>query len=217
MVARLFTDEISWDLKRGCFFKHELKVGDELEFIPSMTIDHFRESVTMEYTLTHLVHNVYEFNFRVAKRFYNDQNDNCFHYVIEIKPGLRLFHFNWDKDYREYLKVGKWYWGYGRITSCGDPSMENPFVDPLDIKHITNKGTIERILVVHNNRSYFENRCPWIPGEVYTGECPLEKLGYPQDYNRFKDSLSKKLPKPKEVESTSQKDTYDVLNFSMIY
>ena len=123
------------------------------------------------------------------------------------------FHFNWLKRFEDYLKVGNYYWGYGSLHHCGDPSI-NPFVDPYSIKQIFKEVIIKRIIVHNDDRDYFENRCPWEEGQVYSGESPYHKLGYPDNLKEFKANLWRYKP-VREIDSTSQQDTYETLIFGI--
>jgi len=213
MIERLYMSELSWDLENKCFFKKPLKVGNSIYFTPSVEFDYFEKINDKKYSFNHIIHNVYEFEFRVTKMFPNNIHGNRFHYFVEVMLGFTLFHFNWTKEHGKDLETGKWYRGFGRVSGAGDPSKENPHIDRIAMKEIMKKGIIERILVVHNSRDYIEKMFSLFPDKVHTGESGLESLGYPEDFNRFKENLRGYSPEIKELQSTAQQDSYDLLNF----
>lgn len=191
--------------------RSESKVGDCISFCPCVKIDYYAESARTSPILRHIVYNIYEISFRPIQKFSNNLNKNCYHYLIEIIPGFILFHFNWSRKYEHYLKVGKRYQGYGRLTNCGDPSECNPFVDGTAIKSISRRAQLERILLNHIHRDYVEKLFACKEDETYTYECALAQLGYPHDYIKFQESLTTYGYQPKELESTALRGPCDAL------
>ena len=178
----------------------ESKVGDYISFYPSLQIDYYAETdPPVRRTLNHIIYNVYEFYFTSVAGFLNNLKEFCFHNIIEIMPDFELFHFNWHREYDQYLEAFKWYKGYGRITNCGDPSEENPFIDATAIKGISQRAKLKKILINQ------------VDIEDHSFRNTLAQLGYFHDYAKFRKNLRNHLYKPKEIESTTLRQPGDEL------
>ena len=188
----------------------ELKVGDLISFNLSIYFDRYTETDRRTPFLKHIIYDLYEIRFRPIQRYYNDQHKNCYHYLIEIFPNLLLFHFNWTKQYDQYLQVGKWYKGFGNLANCGDPSEENSFVKTADINKIKHTCRLEQILPNQIYQKCFEE---W---NQQTSEGPdyqgfLNRLGYPDKINEFRQNTDKLQGAAKEIKSTAIKENYQDL------
>jgi len=122
-------------------------------------------------------------------------------------PNLLLFHFNWTKQYDQYLQVGKWYKGFGNLANCGDPSEENSFVKTADINKIKHTCRLEQILPNQIYQKCFEE---W---NQQTSEGPdyqgfLNRLGYPDKINEFRQNTDKLQGATKEIKSTAITGNY---------
>ena len=188
----------------------ELKVGDLISFNLSIYFDRYTETDHHAPLLKHIIYNLYEIRFRPIQRYYNDQHKNCYHYLIEIFPNLLLFHFNWTKQYEQYLQVGKWYEGFGNLSNCGDPSEENPFVKATNINNVKHTCRLEQILVNQIYQKCFEewNR-QTSEGPDYQGL--LSRLGYPDKINEFRQNIDKQSVATRGIESTAIKEKYQYL------
>ncbi|MCK4468939.1 MAG: hypothetical protein KAU60_11360 [Desulfobacterales bacterium] len=188
----------------------ELKVGDLISFNLSIYIDRYTGTDCHVPLLRHIIYDLYEIRFRPIQRYYNDQHKNCYHYLIEISPDLLLFHFNWTRQYKQYLQVGKWYEGLGSLANCGEPSEENSFVKATDINNIKHTCRLEQILANQIYQKCFEE---W---NWQTSECPdypgfLNRLGYPDKINEFRQNIDKQPRAIREIESTVIKENYEYL------
>ncbi|MEA3429285.1 MAG: hypothetical protein U9Q84_08805 [Thermodesulfobacteriota bacterium] len=183
----------------------ELKVDDIISFYLSIYFDRYTETDRHAPLLKHIIYDLYEIRFRPIQRYYNDQHKNCYHYLIEIFPDLLLFHFNWTKQYERYLQVGQWYEGVGNLSNCGDPSEENSFVKATDINKIKHTCRLEQILANQIFQKCFEewNR-QTSEGPDYPGF--LNRLGYPDKINEFRQNTDKQQRATKEIESTAIKE-----------
>ena len=188
----------------------ELKVGDLISFNLSIYFDRYTETDRRTPFLKHIIYDLYEIRFRPIQRYYNDQHKNCYHYLIEIFPNLLLFHFNWTKQYDQYLQVGKWYKGFGNLANCGDPSEENSFVKTADINKIKYTYRLKQIFANQIYQKCFEewNR-QTSEGPDYQGF--LNRLGYPDKINEFRQNTDKLQGATKEIESTAIKENYQDL------
>jgi len=207
----------------GLYFEsHALKnrpisVGNTLSFIPLLgVLHHFQEGELTRPAFKNIYQNIYEFYFRPVKNIFNPLHPYRYDYIIKLAPDFYVYHYNWTKKYEDYLQLNKMYWGYGMLHSAvSDPSGCNPYVPGMWMKKITRTWTVKRIGVAHDDRHYFEKKCPWVEGEVYTGEDYLGKLGYPHRYFQFKKKVIKKKWYIRELESSESRDTYEVLNFEV--
>ena len=188
----------------------ELKVGDLISFNLSIYFDRYTETDRRTPFLKHIIYDLYEIRFRPIQRYYNDQHKNCYHYLIEIFPNLLLFHFNWTKQYDQYLQVGKWYKGFGNLANCGNPSEENSFVKTADINKIKYTYRLKQIFANQIYQKCFEewNR-QTSEGPDYQGF--LNRLGYPDKINEFRQNTDKLQGATKEIESTAIKENYQDL------
>jgi hypothetical protein len=215
MIDRLFLSEILWDLKNRSFIHHPLKVGDSLWFLPSIRLFEVKEVETGSYGFDHLAHNLYQTRFKVIQKFPNQSfRANRFHYLLEVLPGLVLFHFNWLREHWEYLQVGKWYQAFGMVSGAGDPAEENPQIDWQTIDQVIRKGVIQGILVVHNNRDYLDRFAPYTD-QVFSGRSGLEPYGFPDDFQGLKAKLETDPSRLRKLQSTEQRDDFNVLVFVM--
>jgi hypothetical protein len=215
MIDKLFLSEVVWDLKNRSFIHHPLKVGDPLWFLPSIRLFEVEEAEPGPYGFDHLAHNLYQTRFKVIQKFPNQSfMANRFHYLLEVFPGLVLFHFNWLRESWDFLQVGKWYQAFGMVSGEGDPAEENPQIDRQTINRVIRKGIIQGILVVHNNGDYIDSFPPAYD-EVFTGQSGLEPYGFPDDFQGLKTKIEIDPPRVRKIQSTAQRDDFDVLVFSM--
>ena len=117
-------------------------------------------------------------------------NDDCYHYLIEIFPNLRLFCFNWTEPYKSYLQVGQRYEGYGQLGNCGDAS-ENLFIPSSVMSSIYRSGIVagmtENILMKNYSRDIAPTRKQFRYGnDVWCYEDALEWHGYFRDMEEFR-------------------------------
>jgi len=215
MIDKLFLSEILWDLKQRSFIHQPLKLGDSLWFLPSIRLFQVEELEPGAYGFDHLAQNLYQSRFKVIQKFPNQSfMASRFHYLLEVLPGLILFHFNWLRDHWDYLQVGKWYQAFGMVSGGGDPAEENPQIDRQRINRVIRKGVIQEILVVHNNRNYLSGFPPE-SDQGFSGESGLEPYGFPDDFQGLKAKLEADPPRLRKLQSTAQRDDLDVLVFAM--
>ena len=167
-----------------------LTVGDTISFYPEIKIDQFEAIEDAVPSFRHLLCDIYEFVFRPIEAFPNNLHKDCYHYLIELWPGFEVFHFNWIEKGDNYLRVNRWYKGYGRLSNCGDPSEENPHVPPKRMKAISQRARVERTIENPLSKDYFENHCPWDEGKCYGYEDALARLGYWDNFRKFKKEMS---------------------------
>ena len=190
--SEIYIDELIWDYETSLFINEPINVGDKILFLPCLYFDHYEASSSSRTFFSHIVANIYEFNFRPIKRFKSNLHKGCYHYLFEVDEDLTVFHFNFTKKYKDYLQVNQYYSGFGELRcSAGDPSQANSFIDSGSIKQITQKGIIDEIFVAYN--------FIWD-----SSDHPLSEFGYPEDFKKFK-SLSKLL-KPIRLTSTKETD-----------
>lgn len=215
MIDKLFLSEILWDLKQRSFIHQPLKFGDSLWFLPSIRLFQVEELEPGAYGFDHLAQNLYQSRFKVLWKFPNQSfMANRFHYLLEVLPGLVLFHFNWLRDHWDYLQVGKWYQAFGMVSGSGDPAEENPQIDRQRINRVIRKGVIQEILVVDKTRDYSSGFPPDYD-QVFTGQSGLEPYGFPDDLQGLKAKLKTDPPRLRKLQSTDQRDDFDVLVFAM--
>lgn len=165
---------------------HGLRKGDTISFYPEVKIDQFVPAKRTTPFLKHLCCDIYEFTFRPVEAFANNLHKDCYHYLIEIWPGFQLFHFNWTEKGDNYLRLGIWYKGYGRLSNCGNPSAENPNIPLKKTRGILVRGRVERIIVNPLIKDYLENHCPWDEYRCYGYEDALASLKYWANFREFK-------------------------------
>jgi hypothetical protein len=176
------------------FLERTPELGGCISFYPCVYIDHYEEiPPPRQPTLDYLISDIYEFCFRPVQAYQNNQHKNCHHYLIEIMPGFTLFHFNWFRQYEQYLTVGQWYQGFGYIANCGDPSEHNSYIDAMAIKNIRLRGEIEQI---------------WVDPVDWDVR---KQLGQAQDVKQLKQGLRRVLHKSQEIKSTELAESYDSL------
>jgi hypothetical protein len=185
----LFLDAGAVGFKYACQ-NSGLTVGDTISFYPEIKIDQFDAIEDAVPSFRHLLGDIYEITFRPIDAFPNNLHKDCYHYLIELWPGFEVFHFNWIEKGDNYLRVNRWYKGYGRLGNCGDPSEENPHVPPERMKAILQRARVERIIENPLSQDYFENHCPWDEDKCYGYEDALARLGYWDNFQTFKKEIS---------------------------
>ncbi len=202
-MKRMYIDEILTDYDTGYFTDNQLRQGDTIKFLPCLYIDYHEDSKVEDLYFLNVTNNIYEFIFKPIKKFESGLHENCYHYILEVGDNLRVFHFNFLTEYEKYLQLDQCYSGFGKLRcSAGDPSMCNDLIDPTKIKAITQKAVLNNIIVEYNDRDYLDVERDDDLKNPYYG------LGYPHDFDRFKQSLSQYKP-IKELSSTAEKDDLD--------
>ena len=171
------------------------RVGDNIQFYPQIVIDQYKTVKTVEPYLRHVIYDIYEFSFMPVDKYYNNAQDDGYHYLIEIFPELRLFCFNWTKPYKSYLQVGQWYEGYGQLSNCGDASEENLFIPSSVMSSICRSGLVagmtENLLMKDYSKDIAPTRKHFKYGnDVWCYEDALEWYGYFRDIEEFKTRTS---------------------------
>lgn len=205
----------------------EYCIGDAISFYPCVNIDKYSVSDTDQRFLNHILHDIYEFTFKVISRYEHDyetndvnQNRDLNHYLIELSPGFNVFHFNWTQKTGDYLKTGTLYRGFGRLSTCENPAIYNPKIDPEAMKQILCKGKLEKLQINGLWLDYAIN----IPlaGSKNDDDCGvisyddvLESVGYPEDMVKFRTIISKYQNDQSTLESTAQNKNSDILVYSI--
>ena len=93
----------------------------------------------------------------VIDKYEHDEDDeekayyrkrDVYNYLIEIIPGFNVFHFNYLKKNKKYLKINTLYHGFGRFSNCGrDAVHDNPDTTSEIMKRICCKGILEKIQI----------------------------------------------------------------------
>lgn len=184
----LFVDEGILGFNRS-LKGHKCDPGDMVTFVPSVKIDKYWTMEERRTYVKHLKFNIYEFSFTAIKKYKNNLHPDCFHYLIEIGEQHTMFHFNWTKRGTNYLKVGELYEGYGRLSPCGNPSEENPYINPQDIQNITLQAELceitENLMMTDYLNEFFAS-----PSDsICDYDDALKKLGYWTDFNEFKKTI----------------------------
>lgn len=81
----------------------------------------------------------------------------------------------------------------------GNPSEENPFIDAMAIKGISQRAKLKKILINQ------------VDSEDHSYRSTLARLGYFHDYAKFRKNLRNHPYKPKEIESTALRRPDDEL------
>ncbi len=204
----------------------EYRIGDHLLFYPSVDIYKYSVSETKERFLKHILYDLYEFTFMATDKYQHDyegedfdQYKDYYHYLIEIIPGFKLFHFNWLKKTDEYLKVGTLYHGFGRLSNCDNPAIENHSIDSRAIELIRRKGILEKLQINRLWRDCHDFIAPIEEdanvdedgSRVIAYEDILKSIGYPEDMVKFRKITSKYQDDQTSLESTSQNKNSGVL------
>jgi len=178
------------------------RVGDMIQFYPEITIDYYDSSLREDPYLQHIVYDIYKFRFRPIARYshdllhdIDDPHKNCYHYLIEIFPDLKLFCFNWTKPYKSYMKVGKWYEGHGQLRNCGNASEENENISPLIMNSIYRTGKLtgiyENLLWRDFGKDMYKKMKSFRYGEdVFCYEDVLDGFGYAKNFEEFTINVS---------------------------
>jgi hypothetical protein len=171
------------------------RVGDVIQFYPTITIDYYTASIREEAYLQHVIYDIYKFRFRPIAKYPHDIHKNCYHYLIEIFPDFKLFCFNWTNPYKSYLKVGQWYEGHGQLSNCGNASECNENISPLIMDSILTTGKVTGIYENFLWRDFRKNMANKIKrfryGEnAYCYEDVLDGYGYNQDLEKFNANTS---------------------------
>lgn len=203
--------------------RREYSIGDHLEFYPCVGIDKYSVSDTYERFLKHIFYDIYEFTFTAIDMYQlcYEEGDvkNVYHYLVEIMPGFNVFHFNWTKKVDEYLKVGTLYRGFGRLSNCGNPAIDNPKIHHEAIEKIKYKGILENIQANRIWRDCYEYITPSTekanddPCGVISYIDVLRSIGYPDDMLKFRANISKYQDDQVSRDSTGQNTASDTLIF----
>ncbi len=166
-------------------------VGEKIQFYPQIVIDQYKAVETVEPYLRHVIYDVFEFSFTPVNKYFNNVNDDSYHYLIEIFPNLILFCFNWTKPCKSYLQVGQRYEGYGQLSNCGDASEENRFIPSSAMRSIYRSGIVrgitENLLMKDYSRDIAPTRKQFRYGNgVSCYEDALEWYGYFRDVEEFR-------------------------------
>jgi len=193
----------------------EYRIGDDLLFYPSIYIYKYSASDTNERFLKHILYDLYEFTFMAIDKYGHECADaeeyerkkDIYHYLIEIMPGFNVFHFNWLKKADEYLKIGTLYRGFGLLSNCGDPSIENPKVDPEAIRRIRCQGVLDKLQINGLWRDCDEYISPREKEALiaWSYEDVLRNIGYPEDMSKFRAIIPRYQVDDSSLESTGQK------------
>lgn len=174
------------------------RVGDVIKFCPEIIIDHYHASRGKEPHLQHIAFDIYKFHFMPIDRFQIHNDKNCYHYVIEVFPDFKLFCFNWTRPYKSYLKVDKWYEGYGSLSNCGNASEYNPKIPALKMDSIYRTGKLTGIYENLLWRDYRKNKQPKkkplkfkYSKDVYCYEDVLDGYGYSENFDEFCKNIDK--------------------------
>lgn len=171
------------------------RVGEMIQFYPQIVIDQHKTAETIEPYLKHVIYDIYEFSFKPIEKYFNNLHQDCYHYLIEIFSDLRLFCFNWTKPYKSYLKIGRWYEGYGQLRNCGNASEENLFIPSSVMSDIYTKGKLAGIYENLLIKDFSRNSAHTIKQfkyskDVWCYEDALDWFGYFRDMEEFKSKTS---------------------------
>jgi len=211
-------------LKEG----QELRVGDQVLLYPCISIDKYSVSDTKKRFLKHIIYDLYEFSFiPIAKYQTNDHPPGYYkfkdinHYLIELLPGFNVFHFNWKNDYKQYLKIGTLYKGYGRLSNCDNPAIYNPNIDAKAMKNIRCKGTILKMvpnLLMKEYRKYFSDddqkkirKYINDRNNTISYDDALSNAGYPENELKFNVNFSRFKDKTPSLQSTKDNKNNEIL------
>ncbi len=196
------------------------RVGKQVMFFPCVSIDQYEKSDTKERYFRHIIYDIYEFTFKpIAKYQHNDQPEGYYkfkdlnHYLLELSPGFNVFHFNWNKVHKEYLQIGTLYSGYGRLSTCDNPALYNPKIDPKAMKSIRCKGIIKNATVNLIWREFSENYIDANDGpkDAISYEDALTSIGYPDNELKFRVNVSSYKGKIDELSNPGHKKDSDQL------
>lgn len=201
----------------------EYQIGHQFLFYPCMSVDQYSISDTKERFLKHILYDIYEFTFKpIAKYQNNDQPEGYYkykdlnHYLLEVLPGFNVFHFNWTKAYKEYLQIGTLYRGYGRLSTCDNPAVENPKIDAKAMKRMRCKGILTSIKTNLVWKEFIDNNFqdePQVTRDAIYGEKDtifyedaLKNIGYPDNELKFRVNVSMFKDRCSKRQTTPQND-----------
>ena len=202
----------------------EYRIGDHLLFYPCIDIYKYSASDTNERFLKHIIYDLYEFTFMAIDKYEHDdkegdldQDNDRYHYLIEILPGFNVFHFNWLKEADDYLKINTLYHGFGRLDNYGDAALDNPDTAPEVMKRIRCEGILEKIQINGIWRDSYEHVAPIIETlDVAFGyEDILRSMGDQDDMVKFRGYVSKYQDDQSSLESTGQNKDSDTLVYTI--
>ncbi len=165
------------------------RIGDMIHVYPIVRIDRYWEVEPHPGIFDRVLHNIYEFSFRVVHVFPHEEYSGCFHYLIETAQGMVMYHNNpGRRQYESYVKAGREYRGYGRLFACCDSFSEGSTVGRRVMDRIRATCKLESIQVNRLLVDYLDNYCPWEEEEAYTPEDALRRLCYFEGLDAFKES-----------------------------
>lgn len=176
------------------------RAGDIIKFYPQIQINDYNSSSSEEPYLQHVIYDIYRFRFKPIARYFNNEHEskykNCYHYLIEIFPDLKLFCFNWANPYQSYLKIGQWYEGHGQLRNCGNAAEYNECISPLIMKGIFRTGKLTGIYENLLWRDFRKDTSHKIKHfryseDVYGYEDVLDAFGYDKNLEKFNVNISR--------------------------
>lgn len=180
----------------------EYRVGDRLSFYPCVDIYQYKVADNNERFLKHVIYDLYEFTFKAIDKYehYEEGEDvelwkSRYHYLIEIIPGFKVFHFNWPLKADEYLQLNTLYRGSGNLSNCGNPALQNRNIDTEAIKNIHCKGILEKIQINGLWRDCHDYTEGTVDDEndciLISYDDILKSIGYPDDMVKFQSIIAK--------------------------
>ena len=171
------------------------RVGDFVQFYPSIEIDYYDLSNQEEPYLQHVIYNIYKFRFRPIARYFNNEYEsiykNCYHYLIEIFPDFKLFCFNWTKPYQSYLKLGQWYEGHGQLRNCGNAAQCNKYISSLMMDRIFRTGKLTGIYKDLSTQYYIDQKIKTYNDEFLCYVNVLDAFGNSKNLDESNTNVSK--------------------------
>jgi len=189
------------------------RVGDMIKFYPQIQINYYNSISSKEPYLQHVIYDIYKFRFKPIARYFNNEYEsiykNCYHYLIEILPDLKLFCFNWTNPYQSYLKIGQWYEGHGQLRNCGNAAEYNECISPLIMKSIFRTGKLTGIYENLLWRDFRKDMAHKIKhfryGEdVFCYEDILDAFGYDKNLETFNVNMARYKEKAAVFNSTDE-------------
>lgn len=194
--------------------KPVFNVGDTIKFYPEILINYYHSSREKGPCLQHIAFDIYKFRFKPIDRFPHDIHKNCYHYLIEISPDLKLFCLNWTKPYKSYLKVDQWYEGHGQLSNCGNAAEYNENISPIIMNDIYRTGKLTGIyenLLWHDYRNDKQPKKKPLKykysEDVYCYEDVLDGYGYSKNIDEFNKNIEKYKEKSIIYNSTDDMPT----------
>lgn len=193
----------------------EYRIGDHINFTPCVDIYKYTLSDTNERFLNHIIFGLYEFSFNVVKKYKHEYEGEYFYYcLIEIIPGLNFLHFSLTND--EYLKVGSFYHGFGRLTTSDNASLCNDY-DDKELKNIHRKGILEKIQInrIWKDGIKYITLDPEHTDDTFSYSDILHCIGFPEEMIKFNGYISQYQDDQTSLESTGQNKDSDTLIYTI--